>query len=82
LKDKKKRGLENVANGCSYGSEMWSVALREEHRLRVYKNRVPRGVFRRRRKEVTGGWRTKKWEVTGGRKSKRWEITGGWRIRK
>jgi hypothetical protein len=26
-----------------YGSETWSVTLREEHRLRVFENRVLRG---------------------------------------
>jgi hypothetical protein len=37
---------------CRY--EMWSVTLREEHRLRVFENRVLR---RRRKEEVTGGRR-------------------------
>jgi hypothetical protein len=31
--------------------------LREEHRLRVFENRVPRRMFRPMREEVTGGWR-------------------------
>jgi hypothetical protein len=29
----------------TYGSETWSLTLREEHRLRVFKNRVLRGKF-------------------------------------
>jgi hypothetical protein len=33
------------------------VALREEHRLRVFENRVLRTIFGPRRDEVMGGWR-------------------------
>jgi hypothetical protein len=40
-----------------YGCETWSLALREEHRLRVFENRVLRRIFRPKRDEVTGGWR-------------------------
>jgi hypothetical protein len=35
-----------------YGCGTWSLTLREEHRLRVFENRVLRN-----RDEVTGGWR-------------------------
>jgi hypothetical protein len=35
----------------------WSLTLREEHRLRVFENRVLRGIFGSRRDEVTGEWR-------------------------
>jgi hypothetical protein len=31
--------------------------LREEHRLRVFQNRVPRRIFEPKRDEVPGGWR-------------------------
>jgi hypothetical protein len=31
--------------------------MREEHRLRVFENRVLRTIFRPKREEVTGGWR-------------------------
>jgi hypothetical protein len=31
--------------------------IREEHRLRVFENRVLRRIFGPRRDEVTGGWR-------------------------
>jgi ribosomal protein L10 len=31
--------------------------MREEHRLRVFKNRVLRRIFGPKRVEVTGGWR-------------------------
>jgi hypothetical protein len=34
-----------------------SVILREEHRLRVFENRVLRGIFGTKRDEVTGEWR-------------------------
>jgi hypothetical protein len=40
-----------------YGCETWSVTLREEHRLRVFENRVLRGIFGPKRDEVTGEWR-------------------------
>jgi hypothetical protein len=40
-----------------YGCETWSLTLREEHRLRVYENRVFKRIFGPKRDEVTGGWR-------------------------
>jgi hypothetical protein len=40
-----------------YGCETWSLALREEHGLRVFENRVLRRIFGPRRDEVTGEWR-------------------------
>jgi hypothetical protein len=40
-----------------YGCETWSLALREEHRLGVFENRVLRKIFGPRRDEVTGEWR-------------------------
>jgi hypothetical protein len=40
-----------------YGCETWSLTLREEHRLRVFKNRVLRGIFGPKRDGVTGEWR-------------------------
>jgi hypothetical protein len=39
-----------------YGSEAWSLTLREEHRLRVFENRVLRRIFGPKRDEVTGEW--------------------------
>jgi hypothetical protein len=38
-----------------YGSEIWSLTLREEHRLRVFENRVLRRIFGKKRNEVTRG---------------------------
>jgi hypothetical protein len=40
-----------------YGCETWSLTLREEHRLRVFENKVLRRIFGPKRDEVTGGWR-------------------------
>ena len=40
-----------------YGCETWSLTLREEHRLRVFENRVLRRIFGSRRDGVTGEWR-------------------------
>jgi hypothetical protein len=40
-----------------YEYETWSVTLREEHRPRVFENRVLRGIFVPKRGEVIGGWR-------------------------
>jgi hypothetical protein len=40
-----------------YGCETWSLALREEHRLRMFENRALRRIFGPKRDEVTGGWR-------------------------
>jgi hypothetical protein len=39
-----------------YGCETWSLTLREEHRLRVFENRVLRKVSEPRRGE-DGSWR-------------------------
>jgi hypothetical protein len=36
-----------------YGCENWSLTLREEHRLRMFENRVLR-IFGPKRDEVTG----------------------------
>jgi hypothetical protein len=40
-----------------YGSETWSLTLREECKLRVFENRVLRRMFGSKRDEVTGEWR-------------------------
>jgi hypothetical protein len=40
-----------------YGCETWSLTLREEHRLRVFENRVLRRIFGPKGDEVTGEWR-------------------------
>jgi hypothetical protein len=40
-----------------YGCETWSLTLKEEHRLRVFENRVLRRIFGLKRDEVMGKWR-------------------------
>jgi hypothetical protein len=40
-----------------YGCETSSLTLREEHRLRVFENRMLRRIFGLKRDEVMGGWR-------------------------
>jgi hypothetical protein len=40
-----------------YVCETWCLTVREEHRLRVFENRVLRRIFGPKRDEVTGGWR-------------------------
>jgi hypothetical protein len=40
-----------------YECEIWSLTLREERRLRVFENRVLRGVFGGKRDKVTEEWR-------------------------
>jgi hypothetical protein len=40
-----------------YGCETWSLAVREEHKLRVFENRMLRIIFGPKRDGVTGGWR-------------------------
>jgi hypothetical protein len=40
-----------------YGCETWSLTLREEHRLKVFENRVLRRIFEPKRDEVMGEWR-------------------------
>ena len=39
-----------------YGCETWLLTLREEHRLRVFENRVLRRVFGPKRDKATGEW--------------------------
>jgi hypothetical protein len=40
-----------------YACETWSVTLKEEHRLRLFENRVLRGILGPKRDEVTEEWR-------------------------
>jgi hypothetical protein len=49
--------LMTVIKLVLYGCETWALTLREEHRLRVFENRVLRRIFGPKREEVTGGWR-------------------------
>ena len=40
-----------------YGCETWSLTLKEEHRLGVFKNKVLRKIFGAKKDEITGEWR-------------------------
>jgi hypothetical protein len=40
-----------------YGCGIWSLTLKEEHKVRMFENRVLRRIFGRKRDEVMGGWR-------------------------
>jgi len=40
-----------------YGCETWSLTLREKSRLRVFENRVLRGIFGPKGDEVTWEWK-------------------------
>jgi hypothetical protein len=40
-----------------YGCETWSLTLREEHKLRVYENRMLRKIFGPKWDEVTEEWK-------------------------
>jgi hypothetical protein len=46
-----------------HNRETRSLALRKEHRLKVFENRVLRRIFGCKTEEVVGGWR-KFWSVT------------------
>jgi hypothetical protein len=39
------------------GCNSWSLILREEHRLKVIRNRMQIGIFGPKKEEVTGGWK-------------------------
>jgi hypothetical protein len=38
-----------------YEYETWSLTLREEHRLKLFENRVLNRIFGRKREDVMGG---------------------------
>jgi hypothetical protein len=40
-----------------YGCVIWSLTLKEKHRLRVFEKRVLRRIFGPKRDEVMGEWR-------------------------
>jgi len=40
-----------------YGCETWSITMREEHRLKVFKIRVLRKIFGPKWDKVTENWR-------------------------
>jgi hypothetical protein len=40
-----------------YGCETWSLTLQEEHRFRVFENRMLRNIFGSEREKVAGDWK-------------------------
>jgi hypothetical protein len=48
---------ESILPVVLYDCETWSLTSGEEHRLRVFENRVLRRIFGSKRDEVPGGWR-------------------------
>jgi hypothetical protein len=46
-----------ILQAVLYGCETWSLKPWEEHRSRVFENRMLRRLFGPSRKEVAGGWR-------------------------
>jgi hypothetical protein len=43
-----------ILNAVLYGRETWSLTLREEHRLKVFENRVLRRIFLWKMDEMIG----------------------------
>jgi hypothetical protein len=41
---------------CGIGQ--WTVTIREDHRLRMFENRVLKRIFGPKRTEVIGGWKS------------------------
>jgi hypothetical protein len=41
-----------------YGCEIWLLRVREDHRSRVFENKVLIRIFGPKRDEITGGWKT------------------------
>jgi hypothetical protein len=55
---KKNRIYENtIFPVVLYDCETWSLTLREEHRLRVFENRLLWRILQPKRNVVTGGWK-------------------------
>jgi hypothetical protein len=48
-----KMNVHRILNVVLYECETWSLTLREEHRLRVFENRVLRRIFVPKRDEIT-----------------------------
>jgi hypothetical protein len=52
------RNIQDYNFACGFAwVKTWSLTLWEEHRLRVFENRVLRKIFGPKRDEVTGEWR-------------------------
>jgi hypothetical protein len=46
--------LSTILPVVLYGCKTWTLTLTDEHRLRVFENRVLRRIFGPKRDEVTG----------------------------
>ena len=57
LKVKTYKTIIGLLPVVSYGCETWSLTLREEHRLRVFENKVLKKIFGSKKDEITGEWR-------------------------
>ncbi|KAJ4438661.1 hypothetical protein ANN_14608 [Periplaneta americana] len=57
LKEQLSAFLSYILPVVLYGCEAWTLTLRDEQRLRVFKNKVLRKIFGAKRNEVTGEWR-------------------------
>jgi hypothetical protein len=55
LKTKIKTHKIIILPAVLYGCKTWSLTLREEHRLKVFENRVLRKIFGPKRDEIIGG---------------------------
>jgi hypothetical protein len=54
----KDHDIQNYKFACCFsGCKVWSLTLKEEHRLKVSENRVLRKIFGSKRDELTGEWR-------------------------
>jgi hypothetical protein len=51
------RGRTAILPVILCGCETWSLTLTEEHKLRVFENRVLRDISGPKREEITQGWR-------------------------
>ena len=57
MRNEKRIHFENFTDFDDHICETWSLTMREEHRLRVFENRVLGRIFGPKRDGVTGEWR-------------------------
>jgi hypothetical protein len=54
FKNLKDQDTEPILGVVVYGCETWSLTSREEHKIRIFVNRVLRKIFGSKREEVVG----------------------------